>query len=49
MILLSQALDQMKNTDHRRKPVLFSLTFATADEGKGTGGEIITLRKADHF
>lgn len=46
MILLSTALDQMKNTDHRRKPVPFSLTFCTADEGKGTGGEIITLRKA---
>lgn len=46
MILLSQALDTMKNRDHRGKPVPFSLTFCTADEGKATGGEIITLRKA---
>jgi hypothetical protein len=46
MIHLSQALDQMKNRDHRGNPVPFSLTFCTADEGKGTGGEIITIQKA---
>lgn len=46
MIFLSQALDMMKNRDHRGNAVPFSITFCTADEGKGTGGEIIHLEKA---
>jgi hypothetical protein len=46
MILLTKALDTMTQRDHRSKPVPFSLVFSTADEGKGTGGEIITIRKA---
>ena len=46
MILLSQALDSMKCRDHRGIAVPFALTFCTADEGKNTGGEIITLEKA---
>lgn len=46
MILLSKALDTMKNRDHRGQAVPFSLIFCTADEGKDTGGEIIHLEKA---
>lgn len=46
MILLSQALDRMNTRDHKGIPVPFSLSFATADEGKDTGGEIISIKKA---
>jgi hypothetical protein len=46
MILLSQALDSMKSRNHRGTAVPFSITFCTADEGKKTGGEIITIEKA---
>lgn len=46
MILLSQALDRMNKRDPKGIPVPFSLVFATADEGKNSGGEIITIQKA---
>jgi hypothetical protein len=46
MILLSQALDAMNRRDYKGVAVPFSISFATADEGKNTGGEIITLQKA---
>lgn len=46
MILLSQALDSMNKRDYKGIPVPFSLVFATADEVKKSGGEIITIKKA---
>jgi hypothetical protein len=46
MILLSQSLDKMNTRDFKGIPVPFSLVFSTADEAKGTGGEIIILKKA---
>jgi hypothetical protein len=46
MILLSQALDNMNRRDYKGIAVPFSITFCTADEGKNSGGEIITVKKA---
>lgn len=36
----------MAKTDRYGKPVPFSISFVTADEKRGTGGDVITLKEA---
>lgn len=36
----------MYKRDFKGVPIPFSIKFCTADEGKGTGGEIIEIKKA---
>lgn len=46
LISWQQLLEIVKKTDVRGVPVPFSITFCTADQTKGTGGEIIQYQKA---
>lgn len=41
---LSEALQEMEQTDRHGRPVPFDLTVVTANRGKKTGGELLELK-----
>ncbi|WP_234733236.1 hypothetical protein [Tellurirhabdus bombi] len=46
MLSWKEAVAIIETTDHRGVPKPFSITFCTADQNRGTGGEIIRYARA---
>lgn len=46
MIKLKEALKEMEKVNARGEGVLFSITFITASETRGTGGEVKHIQRA---
>jgi hypothetical protein len=47
IISYKEIIEEMDRTDTEGKPVRFSIKFVTADRIRKTGGEIITVDKAE--